>query len=182
MELKNFNCVSKNHNIDEYLEFYNEVRNNMEHPEWLGTFTKEEIEKLLSIGGKLFNYYDDNVLVCSFFYLPCSNKSLQKHNINYDETIVGSCGPIMVNKKYIGNGLQSQMIEELDNYCRSINKKYCYTFNYNYYLNPKLQVWLKYLRNWVKNAESNANSSGDLSFAILHAKIEINVTNSQFMI
>lgn len=127
MELRNFNCVSNNHNLDEYLEFYNEVRNNMEHPEWLGTFTKEEIEKLLSIGGKLFNYYDDNVLVCSFFYLPCSNKSLQKHNINYDETIVGSCGPIMVNKKYIGNGLQSQMIEELDNYCRSINKKYCYT-------------------------------------------------------
>ena len=127
MELKNFNCVSKNHNLDEYLEFYNEVRNNMEHPEWLGTFTKEEIEELLSIGGKLFNYYDDNVLVCSFFYLPCSNKSLQKHNIDYDESIVGSCGPIMVNKKYIGHGLQRQMIEELENYCRSINKKYCYT-------------------------------------------------------
>ena len=127
MELKNFHCQNENNGLDKYLEFYNNVRNNMEHPEWLGTFTKEEIEELLSIGGKLFNYYDNDEIVCSFFYLPCSNKSLQKHNINYDESIVGSCGPIMVNPKYIGNGLQSQMIKELEAYCKSINKKYCYT-------------------------------------------------------
>ena len=33
----------------------------------------------------------------------------------------------MVNPKYIGNGLQNQMIKELEEYCKSINKKYCYT-------------------------------------------------------
>ena len=41
---------------------------------------------------------------------------------------------------------------------------------------------LGYLRNWTKNADKVANSSGDLSFAILHARIEINVTNSQLCI
>ena len=39
-----------------------------------------------------------------------------------------------------------------------------------------------YHRNWTKNADKVANSSGVLSFAILHAKIDIKVTNSQFCI
>jgi len=37
-----------------------------------------------------------------------------------------------------------------------------------------------YLRSCTKNADSTDISSGDLSLAMLHAKIEINVTNSQF--
>ena len=41
---------------------------------------------------------------------------------------------------------------------------------------------LMYHRNWTKKADKVANSSGDLFFAILHAKIEIKVTNSQFCI
>ena len=127
MLLKEFTCQTKNNDLNKYLEFYQEVRDNMEHPEWLGTFTKEELEMLLNNGAKLFNYYDKDIIACSFLYLPCTNKSLQKHNINYDESIVGSCGPIMVNKRYIGNGLQSQMIEEFDNYCRLLNKQYAYT-------------------------------------------------------
>ena len=43
--LENLNCVSKNVNLDDYLYLYKYVRDNMENPEWLGTFTKEEIIK-----------------------------------------------------------------------------------------------------------------------------------------
>ena len=39
-----------------------------------------------------------------------------------------------------------------------------------------------YHRNWTKNADNVANSSGVLSLAILHAKTEIKVTNLQFCI
>ena len=39
-----------------------------------------------------------------------------------------------------------------------------------------------YHRNWTKNADKVANSLGVLSLAILQAKIEIKVTNSQFCI
>jgi len=53
--------------------------------------------------------------------------------------------------------------------------------HYNY-LNLTLQVLLLYLRNCVKNAERIAISSCDLSLAILHARAEINVTNSQLFI
>ncbi len=41
---------------------------------------------------------------------------------------------------------------------------------------------LMYHRNWTKNADNVANSSEVLSLAILHAKIEMKVINSQFCI
>ena len=67
MELFDLKEVSNNINIDEYLYLYNYVRDNMEHPEWLGTFTKEEIEEILKIGGKIWMYYDKETPVCSVF-------------------------------------------------------------------------------------------------------------------
>ena len=60
--------------------------------------------------------------------------------------------------------------------------KIIYNSMYKYYLNLKLQVLLRYHRNWTKKVDNVANSSGVLSLAILHAKIEIKFTNSQFCI
>ena len=127
MKLSDFKEVSNNVNIDDYLYLFNYVRDNMEHPEWLGTFTKEEIVELLGIGGKIWLYYDKDDPVCSVFYIPCSNKALKKHNVNYDESITGSLGPIMVRKEYIGNGLQYAMLQVLNEYVESIGKKHMFT-------------------------------------------------------
>lgn len=127
MKLENLNCYSTNVNIDDYLKLYKYVRDNMIHPEWLGTFTKNEIEDILENGGKIWLYYKDNEPVCSMFYMPSNNKSLRKHNIEYDEGLTGALGPIMVSPKYIGNGLQNQMMTIFDEYCKSINKKYIFT-------------------------------------------------------
>ena len=60
-------------------------------------------------------------------YIPSNNKTLEKHNLKYDEKLVGSCGPIMVNPKYVGNKFQKQMLELLDKYCKSIGKIYIFT-------------------------------------------------------
>ena len=60
-------------------------------------------------------------------YIPSNNKTLKKHSLNYDEKLVGSCGPIMVNPKYVGNKFQKQMLELLDKYCKSIGKRYIFT-------------------------------------------------------
>ena len=67
MKLNELKEVSSNVNLDEYLELYNYVRDNMEHPEWLGTFTKDEIIEILGIGGKIWMYYDGDIPVCSVF-------------------------------------------------------------------------------------------------------------------
>lgn len=127
MQLSDFIEVSDNVNLDEYLFLYNYVRDNMEHPEWLGTFSREEIEEILNIGGKIWMYYDKEIPVCSVFYIPVSNKSLRKHNVEYDESITGSLGPIMVRKEYVGNGLQTAMQGVLNNYAKSIGKVHMFT-------------------------------------------------------
>lgn len=126
MKLKDLREVSENVNLDEYLELYKYVRDNMEHKEWLGTFERNEIEELLSIGGKIWMYYDGDTPVCSAFYLPVFNKTLRKHNISADESITGSLGPIMVRKEYVGNGLQREMQKVLTDYAKSIGKTHLF--------------------------------------------------------
>ena len=126
MKLADLKEVSDNVNLDEYLELYNYVRTNMEHPEWLGTFPREEIEKILSNGGKIWLYYDKDIPVCSAFYIPVSNKALRKHNVDYDEGITGSAGPVMVRKEYVGNGLQTELMHVLDDYAKSLNKTHMF--------------------------------------------------------
>ena len=127
MKLENLKCIDYDNNLDEYLKFYKYIKDNMQHPQWLGEFTKNELIYILEHGGKLFNYYDNDKLVCSVLYIPTKNKTLIKHKIDLDESIVGSCGPIMVNPKYVGNNLQYQMQNMLSNYVKSINKKYIFT-------------------------------------------------------
>ena len=127
MKINEFNCISEHNNIDEYLEFYKYVKSNMKEPSWLGEFSLNELKNILNNEGKLFNFYDNNIIVCSMLYIPSNNKTLEKHNLKYDEKLVGSCGPIMVNPKYVGNKFQKQMLELLDKYCKNIGKRYIFT-------------------------------------------------------
>ena len=127
MKLEDLKEVSENVDIDEYLAFYKYVRDNMEHPEWLGTFTKEEVIEILGIGGKIWMYYDNETPVCSMFYMPTTNKSLRKHNVETDESETGAAGPVMVSKEYVGHGLQLQMMKKMDEYAASIGKIHMFT-------------------------------------------------------
>ena len=127
MKLSDFKEVSENVDIDEYLYLYNYVRDNMEHPEWLGTFTKDEVIFILENEGKIWMYYDKDIPVCSVFYIPSNNKTLRKHNVDYDESVTGSLGPIMVRKEYVGNGLQTAMQNILNEYAKSIGKIHMFT-------------------------------------------------------
>ena len=127
MKINEFNCISEHNNIDEYLEFYKYVKSNMKEPSWIGEFSLNELKNILNNEGKLFNFYDNNIIVCSMLYIPSNNKTLEKHNLKYDEDLVGSCGPIMVNPEYVGNKFQKQMLELLDKYCKNIGKIYIFT-------------------------------------------------------
>lgn len=127
MKINEFNCISEHNNIDEYLEFYKYVKSNMKEPSWLGEFSLNELKNILNNEGKLFNFYDNNIIVCSMLYIPSNNKTLEKHNLKYDEKLVGSCGPIMVNPEYVENKFQKQMLELLDKYCKNIGKIYIFT-------------------------------------------------------
>lgn len=156
--LENYKCESKKVNLDDYLKLYKYVRDNMIHPEWLGTFTKEEIEEILSNEGKIWLYYDNENPVCSMFYIPIKMKTLLKHNVNLDENLVGSLGPIMVSPDYVGHGLQREMMNILVLYCRNINKKYIFTkvctdniYSLNNMLKNNFKVVDEYLNERGKN-------------------------------
>lgn len=45
-------CVNQNVDLNDYLKLYTYVKENMQHPEWLGTFSMNEIEDILLQGGK----------------------------------------------------------------------------------------------------------------------------------
>lgn len=40
-------CVNQNVDLNDYLKLYTYVRENMQHPEWLGTFSMNEIKDIL---------------------------------------------------------------------------------------------------------------------------------------
>lgn len=52
---------------------------------------------------------------------------MRKHNVMFNEIEVGALGSIMVSPKYVGKGLQNEMIQVLNKYCIDNNKKYIYT-------------------------------------------------------
>ena len=124
IQLDDLKCISKNIDLDVYLEFINYVKSTMEHPEWLGDFSKEDLQIMLKENTKIWIYYLNDEVVCSMMSIPSTKKTLDKFEINLDYEIVVDYGPMAVNPKYIGNKLQYQMLKELDDY--SIKKGYEY--------------------------------------------------------
>ena len=124
MKLEELDMKNTKINLDEYIKFRELVKDNMNNPEWLGDFTKEELEEMLKNNSKIWVYYINNEPVCSMMIIPSTKKSLNKFEVDLDEKIVIDYGPMFVNPKYVGNHLQYQMLKYLDNYC--LNKGYKY--------------------------------------------------------
>lgn len=124
MNLKELKCINENINLDEYINFRKYVKEHMEHPEWLGDFTKEDLEFMLKNNSKIWIYLINDEIVCSMMFIPSTKKALDKFEVDLDYEEVADYGPMMVNPKYVGNGLQLKMLKELDNY--SINNGYKY--------------------------------------------------------
>ena len=148
VDLNNLNVICENIDIDKYLEYTKLVKDSMEHPEWLGEFTKDDLKILLSNGSKIWIYYLNNDFVCSMMFIPSDKKSLSKMNIEYDFNIVSEYGPIMVNPKYVGNNLQYKMLKELDKYSKDNNYVYALSTIHpdnNYCIKNFLEDDFKYL-------------------------------------
>ena len=124
MKLNELICINDNIDLDEYIKFRELVKENMENPEWLGDFSKEDLIELLNNNSKIWIYYINNEPVCSMMIIPSDKKSLLKFELDLDCKEVVDYGPMFVNPKYVGNKLQYQMLEKLDNYCINLGYKY----------------------------------------------------------
>ncbi len=119
--------LAKKVNIDDYLNLYKIVLDDLEDKTLLGVFSKEDVQIMLDLGGKIWLYYDKDIPVSSVFMLPIPKDILKKHNLKYKEEEITSVGPIMVHPNYRGNKLQKQMLIVLEKYAKSKNFKYIYT-------------------------------------------------------
>ena len=111
-------------NIDQYIKFREQVKETMNNPEWLGDFTREDIELLLQENSKIWVYYSKEIPICSMMIIPATKKSLVKFELNYKAQEVIDYGPMFVNPNYIGNNLQYQMLRELDEISRKKGYRY----------------------------------------------------------
>ena len=124
MKLSDLRVESENIDIDKYIEYREDVKKNMEHPDWLGDFQRKDLEFLLSNGSKLWIFYNGEDYVSSMMLIPSDEKTLKKFELDLDYKEVVDYGPMFVNPKYRGNKLQAQMLEYLDNYSKELGYKY----------------------------------------------------------
>ena len=128
-KIKLNNLVLKNEDVDldNYITFREEVKKYMNNPDWLGDFSKEDLEKLLNVGSIIWIYYLELTPVCSMMIIPSTKDDILKFGLDLDYKKVVDYGPMMVNYDYVGNGLQLQMLKELDSYCKNIGLEYVVT-------------------------------------------------------
>lgn len=124
IKLEELECVDYDINLEEYVNFRELVKKNMTNPEWLGDFSIEDLEHLLANNSKIWMYYKDNEPVCSMMIIPSTQKDMDKFELGLNHMEVVDYGPMMVSPKYIGNRLQLQMLQKLDNYSKSKGYKY----------------------------------------------------------
>lgn len=111
--------------LDSYISFESLVKSSMEHPEWLGDFSKDDYNFLLNNNSYIFVWTINNEIAASGMIMPSREQDLPKFfssELNYKEVI--DFGPQMVNPKYIGNGLQQNIINYLQHFSKNIGYKY----------------------------------------------------------
>lgn len=149
MIVKSLKCVNENVNLLEYLNFYNDIKQKMKHPNWLGNFDLETLQEIMGRGGKIWMYYDKNEIVCSIMLIPADQINLNIMKINCEIIEIGECGPIIVAPKHRGKGLQREMLQVVQNYYLNSNIKYIITTihpNNNYSINNFVVSGYKFMK------------------------------------
>lgn len=124
IKLEDLKLKDNDIDLDEYIEFREYVKSYMEHPEWLGDFTKNQLEEMLKEESKIYVYYKDEEPVCSMMMIPSTKKDMDSFNLNLDYRKVMDYGPIMVNPKYVGNSLGYQMLLVENDYSKENGYNY----------------------------------------------------------
>ena len=124
MKLEDLRVECENINLDDYISYREDIKKNMEHPDWLGDFLKSDLEYLLNNGSKIWIFYNGDEYVSSMMMIPSDEKTISKFGLDLDYKEVVDYGPMFVNPNYRGNKLQFQMLEYLDNYVKKLGYKY----------------------------------------------------------
>ncbi len=108
--------IVNDRDIDEYIVFRELVTNKMKRPEWLGDFSRDDLEFMLNHGSVIWVYYGNLEPVCSMMYIPCDKRTIEELGWKMDYLEMVDYGPMFVNPKYVGHGLQKRMLEEMERF------------------------------------------------------------------
>ena len=121
--------------LDVYIKYISYVKAHMEHPEWLGDFSKEDLVALLNNNSHIYIWIfkehnvevlaDIDQIVASGMIIPSRQKDLIKFgqdDLNYIEVV--DFGPETVHPSFIGNGLQTDVIKYLEEVAIKLSYKY----------------------------------------------------------
>ncbi len=67
MNFLDLKCINDDVNLTDYLKLYDNVRSKMPNPLWLKPFELNEIKEILANGGKIWLYYDNEILYVQCF-------------------------------------------------------------------------------------------------------------------
>ena len=107
-----------------YNNYINDIRSRMDRPDFLGTFTDDDLEYLLDHNSHIYLFNYDNDVVCTSMIIPASEKDIKKFGLDLDFNEVIDYGPEVVLDSYRGNGLQGYMLEDLDSISKDLGYKY----------------------------------------------------------
>ena len=110
--------------IDDYLTFINGVKATMEHPEWLGDFSKEDLIHLLGNGSYAFFFQYHDQTVGSSLIIPTREKDITKFGLDYPYQETMDYGPEGVLADARGNGLQLFILEKMDEFSKNKGYKF----------------------------------------------------------
>ncbi len=111
--------------LDLYLDLVSIVKANMEHPEWLGDFSKADYETMLNHNCHILIYTYHEEFIGAGMLIPAREKDLEKFGLSHlSINEVVDYGPQMVHPNYTGNGLQREINRDLDELARQEHYEY----------------------------------------------------------
>lgn len=118
VNLADLRCESEEVDLDDFLALEEAVLAKIEDPEWFGVIKRENLEKWLGHGAKIWLYYRGDEPVCAAITIPATKKDMSKYGVDYDPETTLTYGPQLVHPDYWGEGLQFKMLQDLDHFAR----------------------------------------------------------------
>ena len=92
----------KEKNIDDFIKYFNKIKEEMEHHEYLMNISKEYILRMLNNNSHIFAYIYDEMVICCAMIMPCDEKAIELSGLNLDYREVLEYGIQFVHPNYRG--------------------------------------------------------------------------------
>lgn len=152
--------------IDDYIGYYNLIKKEMKHPEYLMNPSKKYLLNMLKRNSHIYVYFYKKLIIASGMIMPCDKEAIKKTGLDIDYRDVIEYGPQFVHPEYRGNHLQSYMIDDLRYVAKDLGFKYAIGVvnEKNDYSKNNAEYWGKLVKTIYINGEKNNIYFNELTY------------------